>query len=519
VKLSATDLVHRFSKEDVGIETTARDPGQNARMTRDYTYSPAGNILAKNTEHGVYTYQYDDLQRLTEALNPQSPDEAYTYDALGNRLSSAQHSGWQYNANNELLGYGDVTYRYDDNGNTVQKTSGLQTHHYIYDVEDRLVRIEDDLGSAVAQYYYDPFGRRLWKEVDGVRTCFLYSDEGLIGEFDQSGTPVRSYGWAPDSQWGTDPLFVKQDGSYYWYLNDHLGTPQQIIDTSGKVVWSAVYDSFGNCQVQNATIVSNLRFAGQYYDDETGLHYNLNRYYDPVIGRYLRVDPFGEGLNLYAYVFNNPNSLIDPLGLCVAHPILAGLGMIPIFGIVPDLIDAAWYLLEGNEFEAALSGAAAIPLAGLLTRGGQYLYKFGKWAHRSEKVKDFLNASWRVVDNQIGAIGDIRRIKKASKSGRNHLQDLFSIKRQKGLGDIPAGARADAETIGKAWVNGKDVKRFDLGDGGYGLTDGTRSFRLQYKPKDGVWKANFQENTFTPGRNKGIEVKNIHMTITDMVAP
>ena len=56
-------------------------------------------------------------------------------------------------------------------------------------------------------------------------------------------------------------------------------------------------------------------------------------------------------------------------------------------------------------------------------------------------------------------------------------------------------------------------------DGGYGLTDGTRTFRLQYKPKDGIWKANFQENTFIEGRTKGIEVKNVHMNITDMVAP
>ncbi|MDD9304279.1 MAG: RHS repeat-associated core domain-containing protein [Desulfobacter sp.] len=59
--------------------------------------------------------------------------------------------------------------------------------------------------------------------------------------------------------------------------------------------------------------------AGQYFDAETNLHYNLNRYYDPQIGRYFRADPFGDGLNLYAYCFNNPNSLIDPLELCAAN--------------------------------------------------------------------------------------------------------------------------------------------------------------------------------------------------------
>jgi hypothetical protein len=105
----------------------------------------------------------------------------------------------------------------------------------------------------------------------------------------------------------------------------------------------------------------------------------------------------------------------------------------------------------------------------------------------------------------------------ASGSGRNLLQDLFSITRQKGLGDIASGTRAEAEALGEAWVNGKDVSRFNLNGGGYGLTDGARTFRLQFKPADGVWKANFQENTFILGRLKGIEVKNIHMTITDMV--
>ncbi|MCP4652567.1 MAG: RHS repeat-associated core domain-containing protein, partial [Candidatus Omnitrophica bacterium] len=78
----------------------------------------------------------------------------------------------------------------------------------------------------------------------------------------------------------------------------------------------ATYDSFGNVQITKEQIVNNLRFPGQYFDAETGLYYNYNRYYDPTTGRYLRTDPFCEGLNLYAYCFNNPNYWIDPWGLC-----------------------------------------------------------------------------------------------------------------------------------------------------------------------------------------------------------
>lgn len=125
----------------------------------------------------------------------------------------------------------------------------------------------------------------------------------------------------PNSQWTTDPLFQKIGSTYYWYRNDHQGTPQKIIGINGLVVWSAIYDSFGNCQIDIEGITNNLRFAGQYYDAETGLHYNLNRYYDPTTGRYLRTDPFGEGLNLYAYCFNNPHNWIDPQGLCAAKKV------------------------------------------------------------------------------------------------------------------------------------------------------------------------------------------------------
>ena len=226
----------------------------------------------------------------------------------------------------------------------------------------------------------------MWKEVDSTRTYFVYSNEGLIGEYDENGAEIRGYGYAPDSQWTTDPLFYKQQGRYYWYQNDHLGTPQKIIETSGRVVWSAVYDSFGNVQIETAEIVNNLRFAGQYHDAETGLYYNLNRYYDPIIGRYLRADPYGEGLNLYAYVFSNPINLIDPLGLCVynkvsgwVHGGLAALGLIPLLGIVPDLIDAGLYLLEGELLDAGMSGIAAIPIIGYGGRAAQYGVKFVKW--------------------------------------------------------------------------------------------------------------------------------------------
>ncbi|MCP4756860.1 MAG: hypothetical protein GY866_38850, partial [Proteobacteria bacterium] len=187
-----------------------KNPGQDAIMSHGYQYSLTENLISKTTEHGDYNYQYDKLHRLIEAKNPLNDDEAYTYDALDNRLSAEGVEGpWNYNANNELTGYGAVTFDHDANGNMIRKIEGLDQKVFVYDIEDRLIRVEDGSGNDIAEYYYDPFGRRLWKEVDGVRTYFVYSDEGLIGEYDDSGAEIKSYGYKPDSMWNTDPLFQK----------------------------------------------------------------------------------------------------------------------------------------------------------------------------------------------------------------------------------------------------------------------------------------------------------------------
>jgi RHS repeat-associated protein len=296
----------------------ARDPVPATILSRGYQYSPAGNIVSKATEYGTYAYGYDDLYRLTTAANPSSANEAYTYDALGNRTKSAAVTGaWNYNLNNELLAYANVSFIYDSNGNITRKV-GDKVVNYIYDVADRLIRVEDGDAVLIASYGYDPFGRRLWKDVNGVRTYFHYSDEGLVGEYAADGAEIKTYGYAPGSAWSSAPMFQKVNGSHYWYLNDHLGTPQKIVDSIGNVVWAGVYDSFGQCQVAVAEIDNNLRFPGQYWDEETGLHYNWNRYYDPVLGRYMTRDPFGDGWNHFVYCYNNPLGQSDPSGTCAA---------------------------------------------------------------------------------------------------------------------------------------------------------------------------------------------------------
>jgi RHS repeat-associated protein len=224
---------------------------------------------------------------------------------------------------------------------------------YVYNTEDRLTEVwsgEVGSGSLTATYYYDPFGRRLWKEVDGARTYFHYADEGLVGEYDNGGVEIKNYGYKPGSTWTTDPLFMKVGSEYYFYHNDHLGTPQKMTSVNGAVVWGAKYSSFGKAEIDPAsTITNNLRFPGQYYDVETMLNCNWYRYYNPTIGRYLKVDPIGiaGGINRFVYASINPINRIDPFGLLDGRLLI-------------DTSKAGAYLFAHTLMQGGIEGAGIV---------------------------------------------------------------------------------------------------------------------------------------------------------------
>src|SRR5690606_909650 len=93
-------------------------------------------------------------------------------------------------------------------------------------------------------------------------------------------------------------------GGVFYVHTDHLGTPQKLTDENQTTVWNADYSPFGQATITTETVINNLRFPGQYFDEETGLHYNYYRTYDPSTGRYLESDPIGlmGGVNTYGYV-------------------------------------------------------------------------------------------------------------------------------------------------------------------------------------------------------------------------
>ncbi len=107
------------------------------------------------------------------------------------------------------------------------------------------------------------------------------------------------------------------ESGIHYYVNDHLMTPKQAVNQSNEVTWSAEYTAFGKSDISVERFVNNHRFPGQYFDKETGLYYNWNRYYDPETGRYVTSDPIGlaGGLNTFGYVGGNPLIYSDVRGL------------------------------------------------------------------------------------------------------------------------------------------------------------------------------------------------------------
>lgn len=302
-----------------------------------YEYDLEQNIKKIEKGEGIFNYNYDSLHRLTTADSPEgyaANDETFDYDGVGNRVSRTENGASEsqnYNQKNQLQAIDssdntkDVTYTYNANGHTETQTKNGVVTEYIYNHEERLIAVKRD-GNTVADYAYNPHGQRVKKSASGITTWYFYNENGLAAEYSSSGQLLKEYHFHPQKTWMTDPLFQRTiAGELYYYHNDHLGTPQQMVDATGNIVWSAQYAAFGKTHVIVNIVENNLRFPGQYFDEETGLHQNYFRDYDIENGRYLQQDPLGiaSSINYYAYAYQNPLSFTDPTGEIV--PIAAAL--------------------------------------------------------------------------------------------------------------------------------------------------------------------------------------------------
>jgi len=351
--------------------------GDQQVLALAYQYGQVNEITQRSNDDTTIDYQYDTSYRLIQAvsthLDAQIGFESFQYDANADRTGVNNQLNWQYNPAGQLVsrGAGDnqITYSYDDNGNQSQKqgANGISdTINYHYDINNHLTSITDGNTQTLASYQYGPFGRRLSKTVAGNSRYYLYNQQGLIAEYSSQGQAQSRYGYRPDNIWGTSPVFIEtgsmanpDNKQVYYYQNDHLGTPYKIIDNTGFVVWGAQFDSFGQAHLDNNNlIVNNFRFPGQYYDEESGLHYNWHRYYDPALGRYISSDPIGlaGGANRYGYSYQNPVIYMDVDGRVGVTLIAAGVGGV-IGGTIAGV--SAWSSGGGiNDILTAFAGGA-----------------------------------------------------------------------------------------------------------------------------------------------------------------
>lgn len=321
-------------------------------FVREYGYDVADRLVAmQDARFGAKRYGYDACDRLldVDGLSPEQfvVDPAGTLLAMGdgNNGDAIRYGGEARQGRLVRTGNG-TQFSYDIWGNLAVETRDAgETIHYDHDTADQLVTVRRKAAGVIGaagttRFGYDALGRRAWKETASGRVTFLWNGNVLLAE--STIRPVAAVNDdRPESDAAHPPLtaslalvYLFEPGSFrplaqvrriggtgpsllYHYHLDHLGTPREMTNDNGELVWAAELKAWGAMgRVAVKTIDNPLRFQGQYHDVETGLHYNRHRYFAPEHGRFLQQDPtrLSGGLNLYQYG-PNPVNWCDPLGL------------------------------------------------------------------------------------------------------------------------------------------------------------------------------------------------------------
>lgn len=370
VLIQGFDTAYRMTSQDIAgvlnVTYPVYDANGNLRRqiedasANDYTYDALNRLDTAIGNFGSQDFGYD---KVGNRLAEDNVTQSYIYEPNSNRLDMVNGFDVQLDANgnttvkgaqafsytvhNRLKAVRDggallATYTYNGLGQRVRKShpytpSGDANGDNLITVDDLQAVIDEILGLDVATGNPDCNGDGLVNVADLVcinnriasggviftgSKVFAYGLNGqLVGEYDgATNAPLQEIIYL-----GGRPLAVLRGGNVYYVHADHLGTPRAVMDDTGAIIWRWESDPFGSglpdgdVDGDGVLFTLNLRFPGQYYDQETGLHYNYFRYYDPRLGRYLTSDPLGlaGGMNTYAYVLNNPLNFIDPLGLAV----------------------------------------------------------------------------------------------------------------------------------------------------------------------------------------------------------
>ncbi|WP_321845470.1 RHS repeat-associated core domain-containing protein [Paraburkholderia bannensis] len=337
-----------------------------------YTHDERGNLVGRVEPDGTtWLYRYDAANRLTQARRYAMPPKADEVD----RTEPVDGGGLRFieGSVRPLL---EVGFAYDAFGRRTKKKvtrpdGEIERTFFTWDgdvllMEERFVqpvkhahvyrRLEWRSAQIVREDPQDAYSLPVAQRLHMLDTHHEWRSASLYlhepGTFVPLARLDEDLVEAAFLATGTDGRFVQVAArtrhATYFYQNDHLGTPQELVDTSGKVVWLARYKAWGGGKrapygkTDPVGTDNRIRFQGQYHDEETGLHYNRHRYYDPDSGRFISKDPIGlaGGVNAFQYA-PNPVQWIDPLGLTntfSSNPddMTKVLGVDPKIGTTPD---------------------------------------------------------------------------------------------------------------------------------------------------------------------------------------
>ncbi|MFJ7268794.1 putative T7SS-secreted protein [Streptomyces sp. NPDC099050] len=339
-------LAHRFDASGRLADQQLSGRGRNLQR-RSYSYREDGHLIGVEDKlSGTRRFDLDAMGRVT-AVHASGWSETYAYDAAGNQTDAAwpaNHPGQEATgprafAGTHITRAGNVRYEHDAQGRTVLRQKTRLSHkpdtwRFTWDAEDRLASTVTPDGT-VWRYLYDPLGRRIAKQRladDGStvleETTFTWDGATLCEQVSHGAAlplPIaltwEHMGLRPVSQ--TERMLDKDapqetvNERFYAIVTDLVGAPTELVDESGDLAWRTRSTLWGTTTWATASAsYTPLRFPGQYFDPETGLHYNVHRHYDPETARYLSNDPLGldPAPNPTTYV-HNPHTWSDPLGL------------------------------------------------------------------------------------------------------------------------------------------------------------------------------------------------------------
>ncbi|MER6316598.1 putative T7SS-secreted protein [Streptomyces sp. NPDC001581] len=330
VERTVSDFVTLTSSFDEMNRLTAQDITSrgSSLQHRAYTYRADGGLIGiSDALSGARRFDLDSAGRVT-AVHARGWTEQYAYDGAGNQTKASwpathpSHSatGTRAYQGTRITSAGAVRYEHDGQGRIVlrQKTRLSRkpdTWRYEWDAEDRLTTVSTPDGT-VWQYAYDPLGRRISKQSPSETVHFTWDGTTLCEQTTEDITLTWDHaGLRPLAQ--TERRNDSTDERFFAIVTDLIGTPTELVDESGDLAWRTRTTLWGTTTwTRDATAYTPLRFPGQYFDPESGLHYNHFRYYDPESARYLSQDPLGlaPAPNPATYV-NNPQTWSDPRGL------------------------------------------------------------------------------------------------------------------------------------------------------------------------------------------------------------